>query len=140
MAAAEVAIQQLFRQSLSAISPPQSDLLQNLIAGHIGQAIVPTIAKDIRATAFQQRVWQAIRQIPHGQTRHYHEIATAIGQPDATRAVANACANNPLAIITPCHRVVSADNTVGGYRWGADIKARLLSAERTNTYNEDTCS
>lgn len=90
---------------------------------------------DIRATAFQHRVWRAIRQIPLGETRHYHEIASAIGQPAAIRAVANACAQNPLAILTPCHRVVPEHEGTGNYRWGSAIKAKLLEAEQTATYN-----
>jgi AraC family transcriptional regulator of adaptative response/methylated-DNA-[protein]-cysteine methyltransferase len=137
-ATAELAMQQLFGQSLSAVNAVHSNVLHALVTAQNLGVVAPAIAKDIRATVFQQRVWQAIRQIPLGQTRHYHEIATAIGQPDATRAVANACAQNPLAIITPCHRVVPADNTIGGYRWGADIKAQLFIAEQTSTYNGGT--
>lgn len=133
--AAELAMQQLFGKSLSAVDTLHSDVLHTLITAHGGSTVSPLIAKDIRATVFQQRVWQAIRQIPIGQTRQYHEIARAIGQPDATRAVAHACAHNPLALITPCHRVVPADNTIGGYRWGSNIKAQLLKAEQVSTYN-----
>jgi AraC family transcriptional regulator of adaptative response/methylated-DNA-[protein]-cysteine methyltransferase len=135
---ADSAIQHLFGQPVCIVSEVHSHVLHHLLSAHHDHTIPTVIAKDIRATAFQQRVWQAIRAIPPGQTRQYHEIAAAIGQPDATRAVANACAQNPLAIITPCHRVVPADNSVGEYRWGAHIKAQLLNAERTNTYNGET--
>lgn len=84
---------------------------------------------DIRATAFQRRVWQELRQIPFGQTRTYAEVAQAIGQPKATRAVAQACANNPAALVIPCHRVVKENGDLGGYRWGVDRKRSLLEKE-----------
>ena len=85
---------------------------------------------DIRATAFQRRVWQELRQIPFGETRTYAEVAKAIGQPQATRAVARACATNPTALVIPCHRVVRGDGELGGYRWGAERKKALLEKER----------
>ncbi|HEY3221969.1 MAG TPA: methylated-DNA--[protein]-cysteine S-methyltransferase [Gemmatimonadales bacterium] len=84
---------------------------------------------DIRATAFQRRVWQELRQIPFGETRTYAEVAKAIGQPKATRAVARACASNPAALVIPCHRVVRKDGDLGGYRWGVERKRSLLSKE-----------
>jgi len=85
---------------------------------------------DIRGTAFQRRVWQALRDIPAGETRAYGEVARGIGQPQAARAVASACARNPVAVATPCHRVVRADGALGGYRWGVERKRRLLDRER----------
>lgn len=85
---------------------------------------------DVRATAFQRRVWQELRQIPFGQTRTYAEVATAIGQPKAMRAVAQACANNPAALVIPCHRVVRNDGALGGYRWGVERKEALLEMEQ----------
>jgi len=85
---------------------------------------------DIRATAFQRRVWQELRQIPFGETRTYAEVAQAIGQPKATRAVAQACATNPVALVIPCHRVVREDGDLGGYRWGMERKRALLKRER----------
>lgn len=84
---------------------------------------------DLRATAFQWRVWQALTRIPAGETRSYSEIAEAIGQPRAARAVARACATNRLAIVVPCHRVVREDGSLGGYRWGMARKRRLLARE-----------
>jgi len=84
---------------------------------------------DIRATAFQRRVWQELRQIPFGETRTYAEVAQAIGQPKATRAVARACATNPAAFVIPCHRVVREDGDLGGYRWGVERKKALLDME-----------
>jgi AraC family transcriptional regulator of adaptative response/methylated-DNA-[protein]-cysteine methyltransferase len=84
---------------------------------------------DVRATAFQWRVWRALRAIPPGQAFSYGEVAAAIGQPTAARAVASACASNPVALVIPCHRVVRADGTPGGYRWGVERKQQLLAAE-----------
>ena len=86
---------------------------------------------DIRATAFQQRVWTYLRSIPFGATRTYQDVAKAIGQPAACRAVARACATNPLAVAIPCHRVVRADGNISGYRWGVARKKVLLKMEQT---------
>jgi AraC family transcriptional regulator of adaptative response/methylated-DNA-[protein]-cysteine methyltransferase len=85
---------------------------------------------DLRATGFQWRVWQALRRIPRGSTASYSEIAAAIGKPKAVRAVANACANNRVAVVIPCHRVIREDGQLGGYRWGVERKERLLAAEK----------
>lgn len=84
---------------------------------------------DIRGTAFQLRVWQALREIPPGSTLSYRDIASRIGQPDAVRAVAGACAANRLAVAIPCHRVIRSDGALSGYRWGIDRKRRLLEHE-----------
>ncbi|HEX4159157.1 MAG TPA: bifunctional DNA-binding transcriptional regulator/O6-methylguanine-DNA methyltransferase Ada [Rhizomicrobium sp.] len=84
---------------------------------------------DIRGTAFQQRVWEALRAIPAGSTASYAEIAAAIGKPSAHRAVAGACSRNPLAVAIPCHRVVRKDGDTSGYRWGVERKRELLSRE-----------
>ena len=84
---------------------------------------------DVRATAFQWQVWQALAAIPYGETRTYGDIAATIGQPRAVRAVARACATNPVALAIPCHRVVPAAGGPGGYRWGADRKEALLGLE-----------
>lgn len=86
---------------------------------------------DVRATAFQWRVWEALRAIPYGGTRSYSEVARGIGQPKAARAVARACATNPVAIAVPCHRVVRNDGSMGGYRWGIERKKLLLEKERS---------
>ena len=85
---------------------------------------------DVRATAFQWKVWQALREIPYGSTRSYSEIAQAIGHPSAARAVARACATNRAALVIPCHRVVREDGDLGGYRWGVERKRSLLARER----------
>ena len=85
---------------------------------------------DVQATAFQWQVWQALAAIPYGETRTYAEVAAAIGRPRAVRAVARACATNPVALAVPCHRVVPAQGGEGGYRWGAERKKALLARER----------
>jgi AraC family transcriptional regulator of adaptative response/methylated-DNA-[protein]-cysteine methyltransferase len=84
---------------------------------------------DIRGTAFQQRVWEALRAIPAGQTASYAEIAKVIGKPAAHRAVAQACSQNPLAVAIPCHRVIRKDGDTSGYRWGVERKRALLNRE-----------
>jgi AraC family transcriptional regulator, regulatory protein of adaptative response / methylated-DNA-[protein]-cysteine methyltransferase len=84
---------------------------------------------DIRGTAFQRRVWQALLKIPAGQTASYGDIAIRIGAPKATRAVAQACGANALAVVIPCHRVIRSDGTLSGYRWGIERKRALLARE-----------
>jgi AraC family transcriptional regulator of adaptative response/methylated-DNA-[protein]-cysteine methyltransferase len=84
---------------------------------------------DLRGTVFQLRVWQALRQIPRGETRSYSQLAREMGQPKSTRAVARACATNRVALLVPCHRVVGADGSLTGYRWGVERKRQLLKAE-----------
>lgn len=86
---------------------------------------------DIRGTIFQQRVWKELLAIAPGETATYADLAKAIGQPSAARAVAAACAANPLAIVVPCHRVVSSNGALSGYRWGIERKKALLDRERT---------
>lgn len=88
-----------------------------------------TIPVDVTATEFQLRVWEALREIPYGETATYSEIARQIGQPTAARAVARACATNPVAVVIPCHRVIREDGHLGGYRWGLDLKRRMLDNE-----------
>ncbi|MCL6642522.1 MAG: methylated-DNA--[protein]-cysteine S-methyltransferase [Candidatus Bipolaricaulota bacterium] len=94
-----------------------------------GRELAPPRPLDVRATAFQQRVWRELQKIPYGQTRSYSEIAKAIGQPKAARAVARACATNPVAVVVPCHRVIRADGSLGGYGGGIARKRALLSRE-----------
>jgi AraC family transcriptional regulator of adaptative response/methylated-DNA-[protein]-cysteine methyltransferase len=85
---------------------------------------------DVRATAFQRRVWRELQRIPRGQTRTYREVAEALGRPTAARAVARACATNPVSVVVPCHRVVRGDGGLGGYRWGLGRKKSLLEKEK----------
>ena len=88
---------------------------------------------DLRGTAFQQRVWQALRGIPLGQTASYSDVAQRIGAPTAVRAVARACAANPVALAVPCHRVLRIDGGISGYRWGVERKRALLAREASAT-------
>jgi AraC family transcriptional regulator of adaptative response/methylated-DNA-[protein]-cysteine methyltransferase len=98
-----------------------------LIEGRSPGSDVPL---DVRGTAFQMRVWKELQKIPAGQTRSYGEIARRIGQPGASRAVAQACGANPTCVVVPCHRVIAADGGLGGYHWGTERKQALLDRER----------
>jgi AraC family transcriptional regulator of adaptative response/methylated-DNA-[protein]-cysteine methyltransferase len=98
-----------------------------MIGGREPEIDVPL---DVRGTAFQLRVWKELQQIPRGTTRSYGEIARRIGRPAAARAVARACATNPACIVIPCHRVVGADGSLGGYHWGVERKRTLIDRER----------
>ena len=106
---------------------------EELVATVVGFIEAPSIGLslplDIRGTAFQQRVWQALREIPPGQTKSYINIARSLGASASARAVAGACAANKLAVAIPCHRVVRKDGDLGGYRWGVERKRVLLENE-----------
>lgn len=101
------------------------DILANL-EGKLPHLDLPL---DVKATAFQKRVWQELQKIPYGETRSYSEVAKAIGQPSAVRAVATACASNSVGIVIPCHRVIGAKGSLSGYRWGLERKRELLKRE-----------
>lgn len=103
--------------------------LTALLAYLDGQNTSVDLPLDVRATAFQRRVWEALRAIPYAKTRTYVEVAAAIGQPAAVRAVARACAANPAALVIPCHRVIRSDGSLGGHRWGLARKRALLAQE-----------
>jgi AraC family transcriptional regulator of adaptative response/methylated-DNA-[protein]-cysteine methyltransferase len=121
---------------------PRADLREGgrKFAGWIGRAAAlvespgaaPGLPLDIRGTAFQRRVWAALRAIPAGERASYAEVARRIGRPGSARAVARACASNLLAVAVPCHRVVRKDGEPGGYRWGVERKLALLQREKTN--------
>jgi AraC family transcriptional regulator of adaptative response/methylated-DNA-[protein]-cysteine methyltransferase len=96
------------------------------LRGHEPNLDLPT---DVQATAFQRRVWEELRKIPYGATRTYSQVARAIGRPSAIRAVARACATNPVSVVVPCHRVVREDGNLAGYRWGLERKRELLEHE-----------
>jgi len=106
---------------------------EQLVAGVVGFVEAPGIGLDLpldlSGTAFQQRVWKALQEIPPGETASYAEIARRIGAPKAIRGVANACAANALAVAIPCHRVVRSDGGLSGYRWGIERKRALLERE-----------
>lgn len=93
-----------------------------------GRAARP-VPTDAIGTDFQQQVWNHLPTIPRGQTRTYSEVARALGRPTSVRAVAAACARNPIALVVPCHRVIRSDGQLAGYRWGVDVKRALLDAE-----------
>lgn len=103
--------------------------LDSVLASLQGRKPLPALSLDVPGTPFQREVWQALQAIPAGERRTYGEVATALGKPRAARAVANACAANPVAIVIPCHRVVRGDGQTGGYRWGAERKRALLASE-----------
>ncbi len=94
------------------------------------QKTKPQRSLDLRGTVFQLRVWQALRQIPRGETRTYSQLAREMGNPKATRAVARACALNRVAVVVPCHRVVGANGSLTGYRWGVERKAEVCWRRR----------
>jgi AraC family transcriptional regulator, regulatory protein of adaptative response / methylated-DNA-[protein]-cysteine methyltransferase len=126
----------------AAISPsgapshPQLQLwiesIRGYLAGERGRLDLPL---DIRATAFQMRVWKYLQTIPYGSVESYSEVAAGIGQPAAARAVARACATNGVAIVIPCHRVVRGTGELGGYRWGIERKRALIDTERSAAAN-----
>lgn len=106
---------------------PYHAWLRNHLATATAATVTPPV--DVRGTAFQRQVWSALQAIPRGQRRTYTQVAAAVGRPAAVRAVANACAANPVAVLVPCHRVVRSDGGLGGYRWGEERKRALLASE-----------
>ena len=127
-------IEGLKREFPFAVRRPDDGELRNWVETllhHLrGKNLNSHLPLDIRATAFQRRVWTYLQSIPFGETKSYIEVARAIGSPRACRAVARACATNPVAVAIPCHRVVREDGSMGGYRWGLKRKTALLEMER----------
>jgi AraC family transcriptional regulator of adaptative response/methylated-DNA-[protein]-cysteine methyltransferase len=116
---------------VSAQQRPRAEWVK-AIAEHLrGELPALDLPIDVQATAFQWKVWRALQRIPYGETRAYAEVARTIGKPKAVRAVARACATNPVCLVVPCHRVVPSTGGTGGYRWGKERKRKLLSAEST---------
>jgi AraC family transcriptional regulator of adaptative response/methylated-DNA-[protein]-cysteine methyltransferase len=107
---------------------------QHLLRHLQGRNLDKSLPLDIQATAFQRKVWSYLQSIPFGATRSYAAVAKGIGKPTATRAVARACATNPVAVAIPCHRVVRTSGELGGYRWGIERKKTLLEIERTDAH------
>lgn len=107
--------------------------VEPLLATLRGERTTIDLPLDVRATAFQKKVWEALRRIPAGETRSYSDVAREIGDSHAVRAVARACATNPVAVAVPCHRVVRSDGDLAGYRWGVERKRKLLEQERAAT-------
>lgn len=114
------------RRDASGLKQHVSGILQCLA----GKVEASRLQLDLNATAFQRRVWKALQRIPRGKTHSYRDVARAIGQPTAARAVAGACATNPIAVAIPCHRVIRRDGHIAGYRWGLQRKKQLLALER----------
>lgn len=112
--------------------------VQGILAYLEGREKQLDLPLDIRATAFQWEVWEALRRIPYGETRTYRQVAESIGKPSAVRAVANACAANPVAVVIPCHRVKRSDGRLGGYRWGIQRKQALLEKEEEVTSSRES--
>ncbi|RIH84039.1 methylated-DNA--[protein]-cysteine S-methyltransferase [Calidithermus roseus] len=106
-----------------------SEFVQPIFEHLCGQLSSLELPLNLRGTAFQLRVWEALRAIPPGQTRTYGELARALGDPKAVRAVARACGANPLPLVVPCHRVIGSDGKLTGYRWGLERKRKLLELE-----------
>ncbi len=126
------AVAELTQQFPAANLNPCADLapmLHQVISQFTEHPAALDLPLDLRATAFQMRVWQALRTIPRGETRTYAQLARDIGQPSAVRAVARACATNPVAVVIPCHRVIGSNGSPTGYRWGIDRKQKLLEIE-----------
>ena len=117
----------------ASISPDRSDLgrwVKAILAYLGGRRPHLDLPIDVQATAFQWKVWRYLQSIPYGETRAYSQVARAIGAPSAIRAVARACATNPVCLVVPCHRVVQKDGGLAGYRWGIDRKQTLIDAEK----------
>ena len=115
------------------IRPAGADLrawVREVVNAAAGRQPHPGVPLDLQCTAFQRQVWEALLRIPYGSTRSYQQIAADIGHPKAARAVARACATNPVAVLIPCHRVVRGTGAMGGYRWGVERKQKLLARER----------
>lgn len=135
-ATGEKALAQLQQQFPDAELNPQpalAPMLNQVLSQLTEHPAALDLPLDLRATAFQMRVWQALRAIPRGETRTYAQVAKEIGQPTAVRAVARACATNPAAVVIPCHRVIGSNGKLTGYRWGLDRKRKLLEMENVSS-------
>jgi AraC family transcriptional regulator of adaptative response/methylated-DNA-[protein]-cysteine methyltransferase len=131
-AEAEASLRAEFPEATLHRDPALSGLVDAAISQVAGGAdeAGSALALDLRGTAFQLRVWQALRAIPRGETKSYSQLAREMGEPKATRAVARACALNRVALVVPCHRVVGVSGSLTGYRWGVERKKALLEAEK----------
>jgi AraC family transcriptional regulator of adaptative response/methylated-DNA-[protein]-cysteine methyltransferase len=120
------------REKVTDLSSALGRWVREIVAAVDGNPSRPDVPLDVQATSFQWKVWRELQRIPFGETRSYSDIAKAIGSPAAVRAVASACANNRVAVVIPCHRVVRQTGSLGGYRWGVERKQRLLAKERAS--------
>ena len=128
--AMDAELREQFPRAAVRAEPGLADVLEVVMSQLTEHPAALDLPLDLRATAFQMRVWEALRRIPRGETLSYAELARELGQPKAVRAVARACATNPVAVVVPCHRVVGSDGKMTGYRWGVERKRRLLEMER----------
>jgi AraC family transcriptional regulator of adaptative response/methylated-DNA-[protein]-cysteine methyltransferase len=117
------------RAALARDAPPLDRFVQPILAHLDGRSPHLDLPLDVRATAFQWQVWRHLQSIPWGETRTYSQVALAIGRPTAVRAVARACASNRVCLVVPCHRIIGADGSLTGYRWGLERKRELLERE-----------
>jgi AraC family transcriptional regulator of adaptative response/methylated-DNA-[protein]-cysteine methyltransferase len=125
------ALQARFPRAELQPSDAELETLADRVVAMIDQSeLAPDLPLDLVGTAFQQRVWRALRGIPSGETRTYAQIAKQVGSPEAVRAVGSACGKNPVAVAVPCHRVIASDGKLGGYRWGLERKRTLLAREQ----------
>jgi AraC family transcriptional regulator of adaptative response/methylated-DNA-[protein]-cysteine methyltransferase len=132
-AALEAELRKNFRNAVIQRTPSGGALaeaIENILSQLTEHPAALALPLDLRATAFQQRVWEALMEIPRGETRSYAEIARALKSPKSVRAVARAIATNPVAVAIPCHRVIGKDGSMTGYRWGVERKKRLLQMEK----------
>ena len=121
---------EFFAAEISRDDARLKDAVTAILKSLDGEKTILTLPLDLRATAFQMRVWSELRKIPYGETRTYAQIAEAVGNPKAVRAVARACATNPVALVNPCHRVIASDGKLAGYKWGIERKKELLEDEK----------
>jgi len=128
--------QEFFAAEINSDDSGLQDAVRAILRSLDGEKTILTLPLDLRASAFQMRVWSELRKIPYGETRSYAEIAEAVGNPKAVRAVARACATNPVALVNPCHRVIGSNGKLSGYRWGIDRKSKLLEKEGANTVRD----
>jgi O-6-methylguanine DNA methyltransferase len=121
-----------YNTSVSVEARKNTKLVDKVLDSINTGVIDPSVELNLHniGTYFQRQVWEGIKNIPYGETMSYQQLAIAIKRPNSTRAIGNACGMNPVAIFVPCHRVIRADGKNGGYRWGEDIKAKLLNRER----------
>ena len=119
------------RSRVTALSSQLATWVEEIVAAVDGERARPNVPLDVQASVFQWKVWRELQKIPFGETRTYTEIAEAIGSPRAARAVASACATNPVSVVIPCHRVVTRGGGLGGYRWGIERKRRLVEKEHS---------
>lgn len=131
--AAAAELHQMFPNANLKPDPELAPMLRQVLSQLTEHPAALDLPLDLRATAFQMRVWQALRAIPRGQTLTYSQLAQKIGQPTAVRAVARACATNPACIVIPCHRVIGTNGSLTGYRWGTQRKQKLLEIERAGS-------